>query len=82
MNITTRNYIELFFVIISLLLVYFVLQLIANNFVKDLIANKVPPTIAISYSDVDTNILWGNVSLNNTSLKIKSKEASQWSLLK
>ena len=81
MNITTRNYIKLFFVIISLLLVYFVLQLIANNFVKDVIANKVPPTIAISYSDVDTNIILGNVSLNNASLKIKSKEASQFHTL-
>ena len=78
---TTQNFIKLFFVFLTLLLVYWLLQTIANKYVQDLITNKVPATMTIHYSDITTNILLGNVNLNTTTLKIKGKEDSQYHTL-
>lgn len=66
--------IALISVILFIILGVFIGQSYAKKYLKDMITEKIPPHYKLKYTDLDINILLGNVSLNNALVKIKNKE--------
>ncbi|MCG9791183.1 DUF748 domain-containing protein [Flavobacterium algicola] len=54
---------------------FFIAQWWAKKYIEDALANKIPPTLSVAYSDLDVNVLRGNISLHNASIKMKSEDA-------
>lgn len=61
---------SLIFIIVPLLLI----QWRARYLVADFLSRKIPSHIALSYSDINTNILWGNIVLKDITLKISNRD--------
>lgn len=77
MKIRNKTLIIISSILVFIAIVLTVLQLYAKNYVKDLIAEKIPSNYTIKYVDLDINIALGNITLHEVVFKIKDKEASE-----
>ncbi|MDD3721120.1 MAG: hypothetical protein PHW92_01350 [Lutibacter sp.] len=76
-NRTNKNIKILLFLVFFFTLGFFLLQWVAKNYVENFLTQKMPSHFALMYSDLDINMLRGNVVLHNTSFKIKNKDTLQ-----
>lgn len=74
MKIRNKITIALASILIFAALAVLVLQVYAKKYVKELITEKIPPNYSLHYSDVEISLLFGNIALHNTTLKIKDKD--------
>ncbi|WP_308992350.1 DUF748 domain-containing protein [Mariniflexile litorale] len=69
-----KNIKVILFLVFIFLIGFIVLHLWAKNYIDNFLKQKAPEPYAISYSDLDINILTGSVALQNASLKIKDTD--------
>ncbi|MEO8254025.1 MAG: DUF748 domain-containing protein [Flavobacterium sp.] len=74
MKIRNKIIITLASLLIFIALAIVVLQSYAKSYVEKLISEKIPSNYSLHYSDVDVSLLFGNIALHNTTLKIKDKD--------
>lgn len=79
MNISNKKTIRKL-LIISFLIVFgfLLLQMWAKSFVEDFLMQKIPTPYVVTYSELDINLLFGNIILNNPSVKIEHKDAPDY----
>ncbi|MFA9195841.1 hypothetical protein AAGV33_15625 [Flavobacterium sp. FBOR7N2.3] len=78
MKIRNKKYIKIFSILLFIVLGILILQGYAKKKLEGLIVEKIPQNYSLKYSDIDINIVLGNIALNNTSLKIKNKDTTQY----
>lgn len=72
-----KNIRTLLFLFFFLTFGFLLLQLWAKNFVEDLLTQKMPSQYAVSYSNLDINVLFGNIVLHHPTFRIKNKDTLQ-----
>lgn len=77
MTISKKKIYVIVLVIIFLMLGCFLLQWWAKNQIENLLSKKLPSQISLNYSDLDINILMGNVSLYNSTLHMRGIDLVQ-----
>lgn len=73
-----KKYIKIVSVLLCIVLGVFLLQFYAKKYLKGFILEKIPANYELKYSDLDINILLGNITLNNAILKINNKDAKEY----
>jgi len=72
-----KKYIKIVSVLLFIVLGVFLLQLYAKKYIKATIVEKIPSNYELKYSDLDINIVFGNITLNNATVKIKDKDGKE-----
>ncbi|WP_372752537.1 hypothetical protein [Mariniflexile sp.] len=76
MTILKGKKISLFLFLIGFFtLSYFLLQWWAKNYVEDFLSQKLPSELELKHADLNINILFGNVTLHDAIIKIKSTDS-------